>query len=620
MWRHFQTTHPQQAVQTATAADLLDLLSARRTSNTIKVWQAYALEEVVQRYATPALLGHPLQEGAVLALVGTMSFGVGDLRRRLAQKGITFSKVPGPTTTHLLVGPKLKDLAVLSGKTLLLERDVQAFLDQIEQPYLQQPQGEAQVNHLRQLLRSEQTEHHWLAVELFKGGGFIEALLLDAIRVLNRATDPALKKDLETYIRRYAAPESLRRTLDVERPLIDWSDDQLLTVLQAWRNAENKPRQAHALRELVLRYASTDLSQRPLEAGALLCLQGIHSFKVTNLRQRLAALDIQLTKDLDQATHVLIGPKLTAIAPLKDKTLLIEQDLQRFLDQVEQPYLQQEKSVDQVQNLRQLLLSNNLADQWVVATLFEGGGFVDNLLLETIMVAKMTPDKKLRQKLAIYIKRYAEPSLYQLYTMRHHWNIQSERKLTKLIRKSTKHLKTAKKRVDLGLQIARILYDYKGTGLQYLWYRLRQPQEVINLLQEHVQNLRLDLSNRDISFLPKAIGQLSTLQELNLSNNPELSALPETFKELKALHTLYLCGTSVYQLDVLQQLPKLHTLVLGHAYLYAEQLILLSQLQELHLPNNICLMLSLDDRIDLTPQRLAHLLHQALPKLKIVWY
>jgi hypothetical protein len=52
---------------------------------------------------------------------------------------------------------------------------------------------------------------------------------------------------------------------------------------------------------------------------------------------------------------------------------------------------------------------------------------------------------------------------------------------------------------------------------------------------------KLNLFNLKLSTLPKAIGQLSQLQELKLSNN-QLSTLPEAVQNLERLDALFLHG------------------------------------------------------------------------------
>ncbi len=282
--------------------------------------------------------------------------------------------------------------------------------------------------------------------------------------------------------------------------------------------------------------------------------------------------------------------------------------------------MQQDNSLDQINHIRQLLLSHNESDQWIVTELFEGGGFVEELLVETMVVAKLSKDQKLRRQLAQYITRYASPALYKVFTTRQSWNIQSERKLSRVIRKATQHFNPARKRVDVWLQIAQSMYAYRGVGLQYLWHRLRQPTAVLALLREQVQGRMLDLSGKDFSFLPKAVGQLTSLEVLNLRSNPELSRLPAELGQLTQLHTLDLRGTNVYKLEVLQALPCLHTLILGYTYLYAEEITRLSQLQTLHLPKNVRLMRSAEDYTPPSPEQLARYLTKALPQLEIIWY
>jgi internalin A len=52
---------------------------------------------------------------------------------------------------------------------------------------------------------------------------------------------------------------------------------------------------------------------------------------------------------------------------------------------------------------------------------------------------------------------------------------------------------------------------------------------------------KLDLSEKGLTQVPEALGQLRQLQELNLANN-QLTVVPEAFRRLKSLRALYLHG------------------------------------------------------------------------------
>ena len=76
----------------------------------------------------------------------------------------------------------------------------------------------------------------------------------------------------------------------------------------------------------------------------------------------------------------------------------------------------------------------------------------------------------------------------------------------------------------------------------------------------------LSATNVKLLHLSSALGRLTKLKNLNLSNNPELTSLPAELAQLRSLESLALDGTGVKELpEALLQLPKLRYLSLKGA-------------------------------------------------------
>jgi internalin A len=96
-----------------------------------------------------------------------------------------------------------------------------------------------------------------------------------------------------------------------------------------------------------------------------------------------------------------------------------------------------------------------------------------------------------------------------------------------------------------------------------------EQNELIKVIKKAARKgaMTLDLSNRGITELPKEIGQLVNLQELNLSYN-KLSTLPEQIGQLVELQHLDLSGNKLTMLpEEIGQLVNLRYLALSHNHL-----------------------------------------------------
>jgi PKD repeat protein len=117
-------------------------------------------------------------------------------------------------------------------------------------------------------------------------------------------------------------------------------------------------------------------------------------------------------------------------------------------------------------------------------------------------------------------------------------------------------------------------------GDEHLWYGVIVPFE-----SHHVIGLEL-ADNQLNGFLPNSLGQLSYLQEINMSQNAIWGALPDCITRLKALTRLNLSSNNIQNIlpADLNQLSKLTHLILSHNQFYGRipdtisQLTLLKQL------------------------------------------
>lgn len=399
-------------------------------------------------------------------------------------------------------------------------------------------------------------------------------------------------------------------------PLYTATDAQLLEVLGARRSATMRLLQRYALEEVARRYSKPSLDKRPLQEGSVLSLRGRTSFKVRELEGLLAPLGIRVHSRMlsRETTHVLMGHHLPALEPLKGKTLMSEQELQHFLDQNARPYLQQVPNPDWVTYLNNLLLSEREEDVQIALGLFEVAGFVPDTLFAIILAIKLADNSKLKKTLIPYVERYATPSMYHFFTLQHRLNTHQEGALASSIYNSAKsfpnHLQ------NFGLDLARLLYAHRKRGFLYLWRHTPIEQEIKQTLEDFREGLLLDLSDKGITFLPKAIGTLKNLQELRLNDNPQLKRLPSTLAHLDQLTTLDLSKTRIRDLRSLYRLQRLKILRLDYTGISIGSIQSIPNLEQLHLPYHMALVPS-----DQSLRRIkGAAIRQALSNLDVVFY
>lgn len=202
--------------------DLLEISSVSREEvpfNHLKM-RELAVQMLVDKHAYPPLSENPLTAGAVLCLIGTSVFKVKDLRTRLEAFGIDYSAKINEHTTHVLIGanPKNKKGLEQYKVTLLTDQLLQAELDRLEQPYLQE-QGASTTAHLSDLLMSLEEDNVLLAIELIKGGGFPKELIPQAFWAMKSSSNKTIYKELKEILDKYlsaAGKKAIRKTLQID--------------------------------------------------------------------------------------------------------------------------------------------------------------------------------------------------------------------------------------------------------------------------------------------------------------------------------------------------------------------------------------------------------------------
>ncbi|MGD1839401.1 MAG: leucine-rich repeat domain-containing protein [Thermonemataceae bacterium] len=129
------------------------------------------------------------EKEAHLALYGKLqSLRITDVRKALAEKGITFTTKITPQTTHICLGEKLNkgEVTALAKTSLPLASPLhlKRLVEEISQPYLSQAEDETMLTSLKELLMSKDSQNVELAIQMMQKGGIPFSLLSMVILVL----------------------------------------------------------------------------------------------------------------------------------------------------------------------------------------------------------------------------------------------------------------------------------------------------------------------------------------------------------------------------------------------------------------------------------------------------
>jgi hypothetical protein len=342
-----------------------------------------------------------------------------------------------------------------------------------------------------------------------------------------------------------------------------------------------------ALDEIVEHRGDKKLEDFPLKKDAVLTIIGDSVFKVKELKERLAAFDIKIAPRLtNKTTHILLGLNPSTTKGLEDfdgeLCFLKDRHLQAVLDELEQPYLQEddEQTVQSVENIADLLMSGTKDNINLAIQIIEGGGFPTELIPHAFIAMKIARDSDIYQSIKKILDKYLPASAKKSIrrTLSLYTNMR-EKSLTKNLRKYTE-------RVDGldGIEIAKIFFQYYKKGVQFIWKYSKDSALNKEILEHYIQGKTLDLSGLGLTILPKEIEDYPEITKVNLRNN-EFASIPKQLLSLPNLEWLdvsanyYLGGVSPH----LTKMKKLKFLDLrGHLmYWDSPHLLKLTQLETL---------------------------------------
>ncbi|MGH1338389.1 MAG: leucine-rich repeat domain-containing protein [Aureispira sp.] len=323
--------------------------------------------------------------------------------------------------------------------------------------------------------------------------------------------------------------------------------DVLLLLSAHWSQAPGKHLKIRerALEELVDYYSVPSLQDNPLQEGAVLGRIGNTAFSLKVLKEKLTPLGIKVGNTINEkTTHVLLGtnPKTTKGLENYKKTLLSSQLLQAELDRLEQPYLQEkdEQTTASVENLSQLLLSNNTDNILLALELMRGGGFPKVLIPQTFLAMKLSSDKQIYQEMKDLLDKYLSAAGKKAIRRTLNFSVRmADVHLSKHIHLFCRNVP------DLdGEAIAWQLYQTHQKGIQYIWKYSSNKALKKKVLEDFVRGDTLTLMNKGVSLLPEELADYPQVTTVILQKN-HFTTVPPVLTKLPALAHLNLAYNKI---------------------------------------------------------------------------
>lgn len=375
-----------------------------------------------------------------------------------------------------------------------------------------------------------------------------------------------------------------------DRPLADFDFGEIVQMLSLhWSQGVGchlELRQM-AVDEIIGDRGDQKLKDLPLKKDSVLTMIGNSAFKVKELKERLANFGIKISPRLSlKTTHVLLGLNPSTTKGLEDfegkLCFLNDRDLQAVLDELEQPYLQEEdqQTVQNVEHIGDLLMSGTKDNVNLAIQIIEGGGFPTELIPHAFLAMKIARDSDIYQSIKKILDKYlpapAKKSIRRTLSL---YTTMREKHLTKNLKKYCNNVEG----LD-GIEIAKVLFQYYKKGIQYIWNFSKDQALNRSILEHFIYEDILDLSGLGISVLPMEVVAYPDIKKVNLSNN-EFGSVPKGLLKLPKLEELDM-SANYYLGSVSPHLAKMkalkHLNLKGHLmYWDSSSLLKLTQLETL---------------------------------------
>ncbi len=369
-----------------------------------------------------------------------------------------------------------------------------------------------------------------------------------------------LLKNIKNY---QFSPELQRFFLDVIRGSLlikDLDNKQLLTLL----NCAIPEYTNQALEEIDIRINNNQFSSFSFPtANDRLVIKGKTKGKVSELKSRVAHHAIQTGVKINRSTtHLLIGSMPGDIYDQIEAyniALITEQSLVKYLNQLEQPYLLASTEVTDLDNIRQLLHSDQTENILLALEMLKSGGVPEELLTELFLIYKLTRVQKIKRVIYQIVGQYAPLSFVTA--------IKSRKPIGPLISETARstNLEYYCKTGALDKKyIAFYLLKKGGYGHLFALFNL-DTEDKMAYFEQALQDGHLSLSSLELTQLPDDLGAIKGLTHLDISYN-KFTEIPSQLFKCQELTHLYIRGLHEIHKkpEDLWKIPNLEVVYVGY--------------------------------------------------------
>lgn len=366
------------------------------------------------------------------------------------------------------------------------------------------------------------------------------------------------------------------------------------------------------------------LSQENFEAAkSVFFITGrINGFTQSTLKEKLKEYNIRCATKLHQkVNYVLIG-RLTKTEVLEqiiqndNFQIVLEDQLKAYIWQQDKPYLMDESSEEMNESILDLLMSEDSDNLGLAFQMLEGGGANKYIVSYLAVLHLFHPEANIRKDARVLFRKYASADLqghlrknwrdsfrnvYQspssFKALYNHPELDAGNFLVMLVRVRWDFpVSYYSNRIKTQLDWTNISLEALPDSLKYL-SSIEQvnlsdnPQlnweESLKVLKTLPNLTKLILNKCKLKNLPKTIFELDKLKQLTLIRN-EIVDIPTEIQNLKNLEILWLDENKLHRIpESLGKLPKLHTISLSNCELIEiDVLAQIKSLEEIHVSNN----------------------------------
>jgi hypothetical protein len=328
-------------------------------------------------------------------------------------------------------------------------------------------------------------------------------------------------------------------------------------------------------------WPESGLEDHPLRKGSVVAFEGKTAMTKSAVRAKLKEVGLSYSpKITKEVTHVVLGTKPKDIAGLASgkHAYIAEQEMVEFLDRFEEHFLLEEEAAQEgvVQNVEELLRSEDEANVALGLELLESGGVPETVITDLFVIAKLHTVNKLKTKARKLLELHGTAEVRKALKDRSKMYSDAY-KGEKLTEEALLDFQRSYPSLDW-LRVAYEMIRLKGHGFRFLYDRAKPGHPLLDtairtLLEDgvadfgaaymgytpHYRNayayyyapffptelldlpglIELRLQDCALTTLPEEIGLATSLRRLNLRSN-ELKDLPESLANLPYLEELNL--------------------------------------------------------------------------------